>query len=269
MENDRYRFSPAWETNNWVAQVWEHPLVTKETRVSRQIARATIQAFMDEHQQSRDTYTAVPVGSLLWMPYRKQTDFDYVLFTQNPEQAARLEHIFRLDYQEKVGMNIFGPTSLEELQTDQGTLARVTQEQPLSLLFTPDEYLAGSTELAHTIRLMTLRAIAQEANPEAYWSNTVGKYFNTFFVNWDSDKRTLFRGEKHGEESRVRRLNNAIEARAGQTRNPERWKSSFLQKKASIHIPSFPVYASALRASKGASPLLPRLVLTSQDVVTH
>lgn len=227
------------QVEQFVTRVWEHSLLTSETRQFRKTALEELASIAENVDVGQEEYVGIPVGSFRWIP-NKMSDYDYLLIAIGGKALFFNSIDARTNY-------MIGKCQLHVVNSCRGVLSRPTGDIGTQLLLTPDDYIAGNIPAARNLRLSTIQRMRDLVTEDAWESE--GGIFNEFIRYWDESS-----------PKRAMRYHSALQQRANQTHNPRKWMEQFENAKNNLQLPSFEVYYDALQQTEGALHINPRFV---------
>lgn len=242
-------------TRKFVTSFWEHPLMDKETRGHREKFKVIARTVLGGVGLSTVDYVAVPVGGLRWA-VAETSDFDAVVcygkdaFKKiiNPK-FAELKTLYDFDEQQRMTFEVNEDNLMKGID----------------LLFTPDDYIEGNIEAARKIRLDMMERL-KSMGGEAYWRETIDKYFRRSFVWWDLNVFAPPGKEREiAVGKRAKRISDRLNRRADKDSHPDEFKREFDLARRSITLPSFDDYYNGLKYSSGRLDIDPKYVQEGID----
>lgn len=220
----------------------------KETRAHREKFKVVAKTVMSGAGLSAMDYVAVPVGGLRW-EVAESSDFDAVVCYDkdafkkiNNTKLTELKTKYDFDEQQRTTFEV----NVDNLMNG------------IDLLFTPDDYLEGNIEMAHSIRLRMMEML-KDIGGESYWRDTVDKYFRRNFVWWDLNVFAPPGKEREiAVGKRSQRIADRLSRRADKSTNPDEFKSEFDLARRRVTLPSFDDYYNGLKYSSGKLDIDPK-----------
>lgn len=263
------------EVEKFLTTVWQHPLLDQKTIDHRQQALTALPPFMERFSIDPSEYIGIPYGSFLWIT-DEASDNDYQIINferfSGPGKFNDAEIYARKNPENKIHLS-----DMRGIDKDDPQLFLNHSHALGYLLFTPDEYLLGNVGKARELRLKVIdQLLADSSSLDLNWAGqtstdtkygTMQTFFDTYFKGWAQHQFTTRVGLMAGDEGRKRRedafkkrsarLDHNLAERSAAVFDPE-YKEHFMQAFAQLTIPSFSVYAEALRQEGGALHLNPR-----------
>lgn len=249
--------TPQEEVGIFVTRLWEHPLVDQQTRQHRQDGLERITDVMGK-SYIQDAYFAVPFGSMHRGGVNEESDFDFFLFMHNKRGNERsITYVKSMGLQQKIDIKVI---DIDDFMHGNPTHRFDHAFESANILFTPDEYVAGNTDLAQSLRLAVATSIQALAYPSSAWATITGIALNDRLKKSEEATDNNDPEYDHKFYDRKERLSKALYARSSQSQNPTLYEEKFLKARDILTPPSSRIYCQAMLKTNGAINIIPRYV---------
>ncbi|MEK7588011.1 MAG: hypothetical protein AAB457_04300, partial [Patescibacteria group bacterium] len=244
------------ELQQFITNVWQHPLLTQMTIGHRKLGAELFLSFLKKNNIDPNNYVAIPVGSSVWIT-EDTSDHDFIVIARTENDRRILKNL-------NLGMLPDDISFLDTIVAQDIATDDSTKYSLIPILFTPDEYIAGSVAFAQNIRtfLITSMQISNtEITPEIQitpemWNQNIQEIFTKYYREW-AYGIDEFRASN--ETKRIQRLKMALAKRAKQSKmGEEEYMKQFVLALSAIHPPALDVFIDALTQTRG------KLILDSQ-----
>lgn len=241
--NEAIAQGPLTEIEKFVTRMWEHPLVDERMRKHRTQGTEFLEKIVDVHGLSDSRWIGIPVGSTLWV-VNPESDHDFALVIPNDHPKGFMDIYYDYSHENSHNKTKKLPIDIVRIGSE-SDLLRIASTEKYALLFTPDEYIAGDLNLAHSLRLR----IVDKMSRENKFPDDMSDWLEWYVKKWPQ------LGDK-----REGRYKAALKERAWQSNDPFGWRRVFEDNVANLKLPSFEDYASAIKQRNGALNINPRFV---------
>ena len=225
--------------NHEWTKLCKHPLLTEETLLHRKVGRDFLEKTLSEKGFSPDQYIAIPVGSTLWTT-SEQSDHDFLMIwlTERIPYELELPKTPHIDFQQQT-------TYIDLLENE-------WQIEPfLHLFLVPDELLIGNIPRARKLRKILLSMMVVREN-DATWVIEPSQW--DFYI---SNRVENIKSWGTSHEKRIERYQQALRARADQSRNPD-YVSDWEHKLRMLRTPTLRTFLMAMTFGDGSIHLRPQ-----------
>ncbi len=232
----------------FVTRIWEHPLLTAQTRRKREEALSLV----DSRYKDQEGILLVPVGSSIWIS-GDNSDVDFMVLHQ-PDKEQELREVEnalkdnRIDHDGlKPMLHFAGQHSLK------GKFNFESDINSLALLFlTPDEYITGDHEWLKELRKKSLILQNYDGSESEYiHDNFEDEFYSSIVEGLKRVREWPSRKFANEYSTHFPRFLDALFDRAHRTRNPKKFTNLFYRNLSRLSPPDFRTIDAEIQSSHG------------------
>lgn len=270
--------------SDFINRLWNHSLLTEETRQHRAKAKEEFARFIQFISEfpGQPNLNTVVAGRIMGDVWRggPGSDHDVIVYCEDQNQASKFFQLTNGDARYgnrlRVEFNI-DVAGIQTLSHQERTNSLFEEEMAVSLsvtpdelilgnaflfekgmavplLVTPDELILGNVSLAHKARLDIIEQLEQmnEAERTYYWNVVFKGYFREFYRDWfyHRDKHYKSRGSDPKRNSK-QAFEELIIEHASRSSDPNGAIESFFNSLYQLELPDFAAYSEEIISNGG------------------
>ncbi len=232
--------------NKFVTRMWEHPLLTDETRNKRETALT----YLREKFPNLQEIILIPVGSSVWIT-DDESDVDFVLIHTPKANRNEIHTIDTVMENSREDANVPSLHMVSHQEFSDILNYESELKNLANAFFTPDEYCVGDLNLLKEIRIRTLDLNSYSPKPysdedlfEVYLPHTLKLNFIER-ISWPIKRFSSSMGTHYP------RFMNALMKRAFASHFPERYPVAFHESMTNLWKLKYEEIVYALQQNAG------------------